>query len=83
MSKPLEDGMNGIGRGLVAKNIDDSLELEASSRNIFPREVTNIKGLDIVFESIPCLLVTKYKMLDDEAEHGNSTTVINRKTSQI
>ncbi len=27
MSKPLEDGMNGIGRGLAAKNIDESLEL--------------------------------------------------------
>jgi hypothetical protein len=83
MSKPLEDGTNSIGRGLVAKNIDDSLELDASSRNIFTREVTNIKGLDIVFESIPRLLVTNYQMLDDEAEHGDGTTVINRKTSQI
>jgi hypothetical protein len=35
MSKPLEDGTNGIVRGLVTKNIDDSLELEASRRNIF------------------------------------------------
>jgi hypothetical protein len=82
-SKPLKDGTNGIGRGLVAKNIDDSLELEASSRNIFAQEVKNIKGLDIVFESIPCLLVTNYQTLDDEAEHGDGTTVINRKTLQI
>ncbi len=83
MSKPLEDGTNGIGRGLVTENIDDSFELEASSRNIFSREVTNIKGLDIVFESIPHLLVTNYQTLDDEAEHGDGTTVINRKTLQI
>ena len=83
MSKPLEDGTTGIGRGLVAKNIDDGLELEASSRNIFAREVTDIKGLDIVFKSIPRLLVTNYQMFDNEVEHGDSTTVINRKTSQI
>jgi hypothetical protein len=70
-------------KGLVAKNIDDSLELEASSRNIFARKSTNIKALDIVFKSIPCLLVTNYQMLDDEAEHGDGTTVINRKTLQI
>jgi hypothetical protein len=68
MSKPLEYGTNGIGRGLVAKNIDDGLELEASSRNIFAQEVTHIKGLDIVFESTPRLLVTNYQTLDDEAE---------------
>jgi hypothetical protein len=74
---------NGIGRGIVAKNIDDSLELEASSKNIFAWDVTNIKGLDIVFQSIPCLLVTNYQTLDDEAEHGDGTTVINRKTLQI
>jgi hypothetical protein len=83
MSKPLKDGTNSIGRGLVTKNIDDSLELEVSSRNIFAWEVMNIKGLDIVFESILHLLVTNYQTLDDEAEHGDGTTVINRKTLQI
>ncbi len=83
MSKPLEYCLNGFGRGSVAKNIDDSLELEASSRNIFAWEVTNIKGLVIVFKSIPCLLVTNYQTLDDEAEHGDGVTMIIRKTLQI
>jgi hypothetical protein len=83
MSKPFEDGTDGIGRGLVAKNIDDNLELEASGRNIFAWEVTNIKDFDLVFKSIPRFLVTNYQMLDDEAEHGDGTMVILGKTFQI
>jgi hypothetical protein len=60
-----------------------ALSLRQAVGAFFAREVTNIKGLDIVFESIPRLLVTNYQMLDDEAEHGNGTTVIIKKTSQI
>ncbi len=83
MSKLLEDGTNGIERGLVDKNIDDSLELEASSRNIFACSVTNMEGLDIVFQRIPCLLVMNYQMLDDEVGHRDGAKVIIRKTLQI
>jgi hypothetical protein len=50
ISKPFKDGTDGIGRGLVAKNIDDGLELEASSRNIFAWEVTDMKVFDVVFD---------------------------------
>jgi hypothetical protein len=67
MSKPFKDGTDRIRRDLLAKNIDNGLELEACGRNILAWEATDVKVLDILFESIPCLLVTNYQSFDDEA----------------
>jgi hypothetical protein len=83
MRKPFKDGTDSIGRGLVSKNIEDGLQLVARSRDILTWEVTNIKCLNIFFKIIPHLLVLNHQMFDDEAEHGDGTTMICRKTLAI
>jgi hypothetical protein len=48
MSKPFNDGTDSIRRNLLAKNIDDGLELEACGRNILAWEAIDIKVIDIL-----------------------------------
>jgi hypothetical protein len=67
----------------ISKGASNILEAKTSSKNIFSRELGDVKGLDVILESIAHLLNSCNHAFDDTSKGSYGATPIFRNAVKI